>query len=162
MVLLHSERPLGSIRKEKGIFFPDPGFYLIAIWHKLLKEVKPQTFLLHFNLPLTFTLTPILLFSAYFIKQENVNRFTPYMVQHRSKNIIFWAGQAAHKVDFPRQHFYLPRHCKIKVRLDLALNITCRAGQVRVLFSLPNCRFLPNSLALACKGAGGYVARCPR
>ena len=46
-----------------------------------------------------------------------------------------------------------------KVRLDFAQNITCRAGQVRVLFSLPHWRFLPNSLA-TWNGASGYVARC--
>ena len=66
MVLLHSERPLGSIRKEKRFFSLIPVSISLQ-YDKLLKEVKPQTFLLHFNLSLTFTLTPILLFSAYFI-----------------------------------------------------------------------------------------------
>ena len=33
-------------------------------------------------------------------------------------------------------------HCE-----DSAQNISCRAGQVRVLICLPDCRFLPNSLA---------------
>ena len=32
------------------------------------------------------------------------------MVQHRLQNIIFWAGQAAPKVDWPGRHFHLPRH----------------------------------------------------
>ena len=36
---------------------------------------------------------------------------------------------------------------------------TCQAGQVRVLFSLPDYHFLSNSLAI-CNGASGYVARC--
>ena len=36
---------------------------------------------------------------------------------------------------------------KTKVKLDFAQNITLCARQVRVFFSLPHCRFLPNSLA---------------
>ena len=39
-----------------------------------------------------------------------------------------------------------------------ALIIIGRAGQVRVLFCLPDSHFLPNSLA-TCSGASGYVAR---
>ena len=31
--------------------------------------------------------------------------------------------------------------------MTLPKDISCRAGQVRVLFCLPDCRFLPNSLA---------------
>ena len=38
-------------------------------------------------------------------------------------------------------------------------NITCRVGQVRVLFCLPDCRFLMNSL-VTYNGASGYVAHC--
>ena len=45
-------------------------------------------------------------------------------------------------------------HCK-----DSAQNITCGAGQVQVLFRLPDCHFLPNSLATF-DGASVYVARC--
>ena len=65
MVLLHSERPLGSIRKEKGIFSLIPVSISLQ-YDKLLKEVKPQTFLLHFNLRLTFTLTSYLSFFCIF------------------------------------------------------------------------------------------------
>ena len=53
-----------------------------------------------------------------------------------------------------------PPLCWTKARLHFAQNITCRAGQVLVLSSLPHCHFLPNSLA-TCNGASGYVARCP-
>ena len=45
-------------------------------------------------------------------------------------------------------------HCK-----DSAQNITCSSLQVKVLFCLPHCRFLLNSLT-TCNGASGYVARC--
>ena len=31
MVLSATERPLGTIREEKGIFFPVPGFYLVVL-----------------------------------------------------------------------------------------------------------------------------------
>ena len=44
------------------------------------------------------------------------------------------------------------------MKLDFAQNITCQAGQVRVMFSLLHCRFLQNSLA-TCNRASGYVAR---
>ena len=36
-------------------------------------------------------------------------------------------------------------------------NVTCQAGQVRVWFCLPNCCFLPYSLA-TCNWACGYIA----
>ena len=39
----------------------------------------------------------------------------------------------------------------------LRINITCQAGQVRVLLCLPDCRFAPNSPA-TCKGSSDYVA----
>ena len=80
-------------------------------------------------------------------------------VQHSLQNIIYWAGQAAPKVDLPRRHFHLPATLLNKGNIGLSLNITCWAGQVRVFFSLPHCRFLPNSLA-SYNGASGYVACC--
>ena len=43
-------------------------------------------------------------------------------------------------------------HCE-----DSAKKITCQAGQIGVLFHLPDCHILPNSLA-TCNGASGYVA----
>ena len=42
---------------------------------------------------------------------------------------------------------------------DSAQNKPCWAGQVRVLFCLPDCRFLPYSLT-TCNGASSYFARC--
>ena len=45
-------------------------------------------------------------------------------------------------------------HCE-----DSAHNGTPWAGQVRILFCLPDCRFLPNSPETY-NGASGYVARC--
>ena len=53
--------------QREGNFFPVMGFYLIAIWPKLLKaRLNPKTFLRHFNLRLTFTLTSYLNFSCIF------------------------------------------------------------------------------------------------
>ena len=62
------------------------------------------------------------------------------------------AGQATPKVYLPRRQFLLPRtmlnkgglHCE-----DSAQNITCRAGQVRGLFCLPDCIFCRIHLQLA-------------
>ena len=60
-------------------------------------------------------------------------------------------GHAAPKVYLPRLHSNLsPSLCYTKVSYigrPAAQNRTCRAGQVRVLFCLPDCHFLPNSLA---------------
>ena len=44
-------------------------------------------------------------------------------------------------------------HCE-----DYGQNVACQAEQVRILFCLPDCRFLPNSLP-TCNRASGYVAR---
>ena len=51
---------------------------------------------------------------------------TPYRVHHRLQNIIFWAGQAAPRVDLPRLHIHLPRH-SVKQRCDWTLPKTLLA-----------------------------------
>ena len=72
-------------------------------------------------------------------------------VQHRFQNITCRAWQAASKVYLPMLALPLvPQPCLTKVSYiarTLPKDISCRAGQVRVLFCLPDCRFLPNSLA---------------
>ena len=88
------------------------------------------------------------------------------------KTLFSERGAVAPKIDFPLGHFHLPRHYHSggasgsargtmlnEVESRLCPNITYRTGQVRVLFSLPHCPFLLNSLA-TCKGASVYVARC--
>ena len=64
-------------------------------------------------------------------------------VQHRLKHIIFWGGgcKLPLKLTYPVGTFTCP------ATLFNKGEITCRAGQVRVLFSLPHCCFLSNSLA---------------
>ena len=39
----------------------------------------------------------------------NWNYIKHCRVQHRLENIIFWVGQAASKIDWPRRRFHLPR-----------------------------------------------------
>ena len=72
-------------------------------------------------------------------------------MQHRFQNVTCRAGQAAPKVILPTLALPLvPQPCLTKVSYiarTLSKDISCRAGQVRVLFCLPDCRFLPNSLA---------------
>ena len=72
-------------------------------------------------------------------------------MQHRFQNVTCRAGQAAPKVILPTLALPLvPQPCSTKVSYiarTLSKDISCRAGQVRVLFCLPDCRFLPNSLA---------------
>ena len=84
-------------------------------------------------------------------------------MQNRFQNITYRVGQAAPNAYLPRRHFHLPRHSvqhlgELRCE-DSAQSITCQAGQVRVLLWLPDCRFLPNSLATWDR-ASGYVARC--
>ena len=72
-------------------------------------------------------------------------------MQHRFQNITCRAWQAAPKVYLPTLSLPLvPPPCLTKVSYiarTLPKDISCRAGQVRVLFCWPDCRFLPNSLA---------------
>ena len=72
-------------------------------------------------------------------------------MQHRFQNITCRAWQAAPKVDLPTLALPLvPPPCLTKVSYiarALPKDISCRAGQVRVLFCWPDYRFLPNSLA---------------
>ena len=72
-------------------------------------------------------------------------------MQHRFQNITCLAWHAAPKVYLPTLAVPLvPQPCLTKVSYiarTLPKDISCRAGQVRVLFCLPDCRFLPNSLA---------------
>ena len=77
-------------------------------------------------------------------------------MQQRFENITGQAGQAT------PQRFTCPTTLLNKGELhcdDSAQNITCRVGQVGVLFCLRDCHFLPNLFA-TCNGASGYVARC--
>ena len=72
-------------------------------------------------------------------------------MQHRFQNITSRAWQAAPKVYLPPLALPLvPQPCLTKVSYiarTLPKGISCRAGQVRVLFCMPDCSFLPNSLA---------------
>ena len=81
-------------------------------------------------------------------------------VKHSFQYITCQAKQAALRFNFPHREFHLPHHSVLnKSELnceDSAQNITYRVGQSRVLFCLPDCSFLPNSLA-TCNGASGYI-----
>ena len=65
-------------------------------------------------------------------------------VQRRFQNIACRVGPAALKGYLPCPHFTCPatllKKCKLHYK-DSAQNITCQAGQVRLLFCLPNCHF---------------------
>ena len=71
-------------------------------------------------------------------------------VQHRFQNITCWARQTCPATLLNKGWL----HCEYS-----AQNITCRERQVRVLFCLPDCHFLPNLLA-TCNRASGYVVCC--
>ena len=76
-----------------------------------------------------------------------------------SKTLLAELGKLPLKFTCPDGTSPCPATQLNKGNLHFEENITCRAGQVWVLFYMDYCRFLPNSLA-NCNGASGYVACC--
>ena len=95
---------------------------------------------------------------AYLVQELNVFTVNWYdiRVQHRSQSIL-WAGQAAPKVDFARQHFHLPATLLNKGEIGLCPKHYLPSWASHGLVQLAP---LPFFAAFTCnlQWASGYVA----